>query len=44
MLDPDDERSNPAEPGAIVGITASSAAILVAQEQADFALTTDHLS
>lgn len=40
----DETRSNPAVPGAIMGITASSAALVVAHQQADFALTTDHLA
>ena len=44
MIDPDDHRSNPAENGAIVGTIASSAALVVAQREADFAVTSDHLS
>ncbi|KAA6429725.1 MAG: hypothetical protein FRX49_00159 [Trebouxia sp. A1-2] len=44
LIDPDDQRSNPAEQDGILGITASSAALVVAQQEADFALTTDHLS
>ncbi len=44
MIDSDDRRSNPAEQGGLLGITASSAALVVAQQGVDFALTTDHLS
>ncbi|DBB16628.1 TPA: Amidase 1 [Trebouxia sp. C0006] len=44
LIDSDDRRSNPAEQGGLLGITASSAALVVAQQGADFALTTDHLS
>lgn len=44
LIDPDDQRSNPAEKGGIIGITASSAALVVAQHKADFAVTSDHLS
>lgn len=40
----DETRSNPAAPGAVVGITGSSAALVVAQQKADFALTSDHLA
>ena len=40
----DETRSNPAVPGAVVGITGSSAALVVAQQKADFALTSDHLA
>ena len=44
MIDPDEQRANPAEQDGIIGITASSAALMVAHQEADFALTTDHLS
>ncbi len=44
LFDPEEQRSNPAEQDGIIGITASSAALVVAQQAADFALTTDHLS
>ena len=44
MTDPCDQRINPIEKGAVVGITASSAALVVAQQAADFAVTTDHLA
>ena len=44
MINPSDQRNNPTEKGAVVGITASSAALVVAQQEADFALTHDHLA
>lgn len=44
ILARDEARRNPAVPGAIVGLTASSGALVVAQQGADFALTTDHLA
>lgn len=44
ILARDETRSNPAVPGAIVGLTGSSGALVVAQQGADFALTTDHLA
>lgn len=44
LIDADEQRSNPVEKDGILGITASSAALVVAQQEADFALTTDHLS
>lgn len=40
----DETRRNPAAPGAILGITGSSAALVVAHQAADFALATDHLA
>lgn len=40
----DETRRNPAVPGAILGITGSSAALVVAHQAADFALATDHLA
>ncbi|KAL3142976.1 Amidase 1 [Trebouxia sp. C0009 RCD-2024] len=44
MVDPADRRSNPSEKNGVVGITASSAALVVAQQEADFAVTSDHLA
>ena len=44
MIDPDDRRSNPSDKNAVVGITASSAALVVAQQEADFAVASDHLA
>lgn len=44
MTDPSDQRTNPTVKGAIVGITASSAALVVAQQEAVFAVTSDHLA
>lgn len=44
MTDPSDQRTNPTAKGAVVGITASSAALVVAQQEADFAVTSDHLA
>lgn len=43
MADPADRRSNPSEKNGVVGITASSAALVIAQQEADFAVTSDHL-
>ena len=40
----DETRRNPAVPGAILGITGSSAALVVVHQAADFALATDHLA
>ena len=44
MVDPADRRSNPAEKDGVVGITASSAALVIAQQEADFAVVSDHLA
>lgn len=44
MIDATDQRVNTTAKGAVVGITASSAALVVAQQEADFAVVSDHLA
>lgn len=44
MISPADRRSNPSEKHGVVGTTASSAALVVAQQEADFAVASDHLA
>lgn len=44
MIDTTDQRVNATAKGAVVGITASSAALVVAQQEADFAVVSDHLA